>query len=170
MGQVAWLEKVAKIEADIKRRTARARVLEDKVAHLNVAEAEEEDASDDEEEDKGGGGQSAVKKSAAEDRLTLKLEQDLQNENSALQKARELLDEIKGKEPKPTDETLDEDAERARILARQAATKRAPGEHVLAVMIKDDTRGMRAREAHMHAAGGRVQAMLVRELIRSTTP
>ena len=49
--EISYLERRARLETDIKRRKARIRELEDKIAEAKMAEESENEASDDDEED-----------------------------------------------------------------------------------------------------------------------
>jgi hypothetical protein len=49
--EISYLERRARLETDIKRRKARIRELEDKIAEAKMAEESENEASDDDDED-----------------------------------------------------------------------------------------------------------------------
>jgi len=137
--EMAFLENKAKVEATIKRRKARVRELEDRIAAANMAEGSDEDASDDDDDEGEKGGSKPVTTSGPDARLKEVLDKDKDNETQALEAAEELLQALTKKQPKIEDEPLDEEAERQRILARQAKTKRAPGDPVYLPILTNRT-------------------------------
>jgi len=136
--EVSFLENKAKLETDIKRKKARIRDLEEKVAQANMAEGSDEDASDDDGEDDKPATKAGVSK-PGDGKVALKLQSDAEAEKQSLEKSELLFEKLKAKQPKLDDVPLDEETERAKIRERQSKTKRQAGDPMYIPILTDRT-------------------------------